>query len=158
MTITVSPITMSCFECVGFSIYACGFSVTQMRQFCLFIYPVRSKWVSSEKMISLPKSASSVTAVQAYTKPYSFGEMIKLIIWQIKHELSVTIHEISTSWKKHVGWRSLYILYEKKYFYLKFFYFFLFLYQQKFILECTKCFPNTWSSCTNNKKWKRNKF
>ena len=30
-------------------------------------------------------------------QPYSFGGRIKLIICQVKHELSVTIHEISTS-------------------------------------------------------------
>ena len=33
----------------------------------------------------------------------------KLIICQLRHELSVTIHEISTSWKKNVRWRTLYI-------------------------------------------------
>ena len=38
--------------------------------------------------------------VQASTQPYSFGGRIKLIICQIRHELSVTIHEISTSFKK----------------------------------------------------------
>ena len=32
--------------------------------------------------------------------PYSFGRRIKLIICQIRHELGVTIHDISTSWKK----------------------------------------------------------
>ena len=31
--------TVTCFCCVGFSKYACGFSVPQMRQFCLFTYP-----------------------------------------------------------------------------------------------------------------------
>ena len=36
--------------------------------------------------------------VQAYTQQYSFGGRIKLIICQIRYELSV--HEISTSWKK----------------------------------------------------------
>ena len=59
-------------------------------------------------MIFLPKSASSVSRSQAYlpkrkqayTQPYSFGGKIKLIICQIRHELSVTIHEISTSGKK----------------------------------------------------------
>ena len=40
------------------------------------------------------------SVIQAYTQPYSFGGRIKLIICQIRHELSVTIHEISTSWKK----------------------------------------------------------
>ena len=33
---------------------------------------------------------------------------IKLIICQIRHELSITIHEISTSWK-NFRWRTLYI-------------------------------------------------
>ena len=35
--------------------------------------------------------------VQAYAQPYSFGGRIKLIICQIRYELSVTIHEINTS-------------------------------------------------------------
>ena len=88
--------------------FVCGISVPQMRQFCLFTYRPRSKWASFEKMIFLPKSASSVSrsvailpsVVQAYTQPYSFGGRIKLIICQIRHELSVTIHEIRTSCKK----------------------------------------------------------
>ena len=97
------------FGCVGFSMRGCGFSVPQTRQYCLFTYPPRSKWASSEKMIFfLSKSASSVSrsvaifpsVVHAYTQPYTFGGRIKLIICQIRHELSVTIHEISTSWKK----------------------------------------------------------
>ena len=33
----------------------------------------------------------------AYTQQYSFGSRIRLIICQIRHELSVIIHEISTS-------------------------------------------------------------
>ena len=32
---------MTSFGCVGFLMYACGFSVLQMRQFCLFTYPPR---------------------------------------------------------------------------------------------------------------------
>ena len=43
---------MTRFGCVGFSMYACGFSVLQMRQFCLFTYAPRSKWASSEKIAS----------------------------------------------------------------------------------------------------------
>ena len=35
--------TVARFGCVGFSIYACGFSVSQMRQFCLFTYPPKSQ-------------------------------------------------------------------------------------------------------------------
>ena len=37
------------------------------------------------------------SVVQAYTQPYLFGGRIKLIICQIRHELSVIIHEINTS-------------------------------------------------------------
>ena len=56
----------------------------------------------------LPKSASSasrsvaifLSVVQAYTQPYLFGRRIKLSIFQIRYDLSVTIYKISTSWKK----------------------------------------------------------
>ena len=41
------------------------------------------------------------SVIQAYTKPYAFIEKIKLIICWIRYELSVTIHEINTSWKKN---------------------------------------------------------
>ena len=44
------------------------------------------------------------SVVQAYTQPYSFDGRIKLIICQIRHKLSVTIHDISTNWKS-VWWR-----------------------------------------------------
>ena len=37
------------------------------------------------------------SVVEAYTQTYSFGRRIKLIIYQMRHKLSVTIHEISTS-------------------------------------------------------------
>ena len=51
------------------------------------------------------------SVIEAYTQPYSFHGRIKLIICQIRHELSVTIHEISISWKKkNVRWRTLYKL------------------------------------------------
>ena len=36
-------------------LYACGFSVLQMRQFYLFTYPPRLKWASSEKTIFFAK-------------------------------------------------------------------------------------------------------
>ena len=87
--------TVTRFGCVGFSMYACGFSVPQIY---LFTCPPRSKWASSEKMIFLPKSSSSVSRSQAHFPV--FGRRIKLIICQVWHELSVTIREISTSWKK----------------------------------------------------------
>ena len=43
--------TVTRFGCVGFSMYAWGFFVPQMRQFYFFAYPPRSKWASSEKVI-----------------------------------------------------------------------------------------------------------
>ena len=48
--------TVTRFGSVGFSMYACGFSVPQMWQFCLLTYPQRSKLASSEKMISFTKN------------------------------------------------------------------------------------------------------
>ena len=48
------------------------------------------------------------SVVQAYTQPYSFGGRIKLLICPIRHELSVTIHEISTIWKESVRRWTLY--------------------------------------------------
>ena len=99
--------TVTRIRCVGFSMYGCGFSVSQMRQFYLFAYPPRSRWALSEKMIffNVRIFRKSVvgplpTVVQACTQPYSFGGRIKLISCQIRPEKSVTIHEISSSWKK----------------------------------------------------------
>ena len=40
------------------------------------------------------------SVVETYTQPYSFDGRMQLIFCNIKHELSVTIHGISTSWKK----------------------------------------------------------
>ena len=48
------------------------------------------------------------SVVHAYTQTYSFGGRIKLIICQIRQELSFTIHEIRIRWKKNVRWRVLY--------------------------------------------------
>ena len=105
--------TVTRFKCVGFSMYACRFSVPQIWQFCLFTYPPRSKRASSEKMIWFAKIGMSCKSIsgplsKVYTEPYSFGGRIILIICQIKHELSLTIYEISTSWKKNVRWQSQY--------------------------------------------------
>ena len=75
----------------------------------LFVYiPAKIKMSFNWKYIFfLPKFASSVSRsfaifpriVQAYIRPYSSGGSIKLITYQIRQELSVTIHKISTSWK-----------------------------------------------------------
>ena len=69
--------TVTRFGRVGFSMYAWGFSVPQMRQFCLFTYPPSSKWASSEEMIVLPKSTSYVSRSQAQLAKR------KLIGWSI---------------------------------------------------------------------------
>ena len=50
--------------------------------------------------IFCPSDAIFSSVVQAYTQPYLFGGRIKLIICQIRHDLSATIREISTSWIK----------------------------------------------------------
>ena len=89
--------------CVGFSMYACGFSVT-----ILLVYipaKIKTSFIWKDDVFCQNRHVSrSVrifpSVVQAYTQPYSFGGGIKLIICQIRHELSVTIYEISTSWKK----------------------------------------------------------
>ena len=80
----------------------------QMRQFCLFTYPPISKWASRSILAHSLQHyhdfqtnvAIFASVVQAYIQSYLFGGRIKLFICQIRHELSVTIHEISTSWKK----------------------------------------------------------
>ena len=63
--------------------------------------------VHLKRWFFLPKSASSVNRSQAdlakrkrNRRPYSFSCKIKLIVCIIRHELSVTIHEISISWTK----------------------------------------------------------
>ena len=97
-------------ECVGFSMHACGFSVAQMRQFCLFTYLSRSKSASFEiiTFFFLPKSASSVDRRPSSQR--CSGGRIKLLICQIRYELNVTIHKICTGWKNgNVRWRTLYM-------------------------------------------------
>ena len=104
------------FGCVGFSRYLFGFSVPQMRQFCLFYIPEEITmgfiWKDDFFFAKIGIFCKAIagpllSVIQAYTQPYSPGGSIKIIISQIRHELSVTIHEWSTSWKK-VGWRILY--------------------------------------------------
>ena len=62
-------------------------------QFCLITYLPRSKWASSEKMIFLPKFFKVMSQYfPALFKRINshIGRRIKLIICQIRHELSVT--------------------------------------------------------------------
>ena len=58
---------------------------------------IKMSFIRKYDFFFLAKSSSSVSWSQ--THPYSFDGRRKLIICQIRHELSVTIHEISTSWK-----------------------------------------------------------
>ena len=96
--------------------YACGFSVAQMKQFLLVYIPakIKMRFIWKDDFFFLPKSSSSISRtqahlakrIQAYTEPHSFDGRIKLIIYQVRHWLSVTIHESSTNWKKNVRWRT----------------------------------------------------
>ena len=61
-----------------------------------------------EFKINQQRVAIFPSVVQKYTQPYW---RINLIICQIKHKLSITIHEISPSWKKRVRWRTPYIVF-----------------------------------------------
>ena len=51
------------------------------------------------KICTFCKSIAGPLSENAYTQAYSFSGRIKLITCQIRHKLSVTIHEISNSWK-----------------------------------------------------------
>ena len=89
--------TVTHFGCVGFSMYACGFSCAKIT--------MSFTWKDDFFFATIGIFCKSIagplsSVVQAYTQPYSFGGKIKLIFCQIRHELSVTIHETSTSWKK----------------------------------------------------------
>ena len=88
---------------------ACGFPALQMRQFCLFTNPyanIKMSFIWKDDFFSkigiFCKSIAGLLprVVQAYTQPYKFGGRIKLIICQIRHELSVTIHKIGI----HIHW------------------------------------------------------
>ena len=100
---------VSAFQCIRV-----GFLWPKCENFACYL--PRSKWASFEKMIFFAKIgifcksiASSLSeALFKGTQPYSVGGRIKLIICQIKHELNVIIHEISTSWK-NVRWQILYL-------------------------------------------------
>ena len=68
------------------------------------------RWFFFAKIGSFCKSIARPlpSVAQAYTQqPYSFGGRIKLIICQIRHGICITIHEVSTIWKKNVRWLTL---------------------------------------------------
>ena len=92
--------TVTLFVCVGFPMYACP----KCDNFaCLHTRQVQNELhLKSWYFCQIVKSNVAIfpCVIQGYTHPYSFGGRIKLVICQIRHDLSVTIHEISTSWKK----------------------------------------------------------
>ena len=87
--------TVTHFGCLGFSMYACEFSV---RAKIKMSFIGKDDFFFAKIGIFCKSIAGPLpSVVQAYMQPYWFGERIKLIICQIRHELSITIHEISTS-------------------------------------------------------------
>ena len=68
-----------------------------------------NRWILFAKIDMFCKSIAGPlpSVIQAYIQPYSCGGRIKLIICQIRLEISITIREISTSWK-NVRWRTLF--------------------------------------------------
>ena len=92
------PITIA-IDCNGLSLlifeeqwpnYASGSKSAPNSMRAGFLCPKFDNFAAKIKMsrsqAHLPKR------IQAYTQPYPFGGRIKLIIYQIRHELSVTIH------------------------------------------------------------------
>ena len=110
--------TVTRFGCGCFSMHACGgflcpkcvyFACSHIRQDQNELH-LKKLFFFFAKIGIFCKSITGPLS-EAYTnvyKPYSFGGSIKLIICQIRHELSFTIHDISTSWKKNVRCRTLY--------------------------------------------------
>ena len=70
---------------------------------------IKKSFISKDEFFFLPKSASSVSQSQAHTT-YSFGGSIKLIICQIRQELSVTIHDPIFGFFFNFLWQLLFTL------------------------------------------------
>ena len=69
----------------------------------LFVYihaKIKMSFFWNAKIGIFCKSSKKGPLSEACTQPYSFDGRIKLIMCQIRHELSVTIHKIFTRWKK----------------------------------------------------------
>ena len=93
--------TVAFFGCVGFAMYACRFSVPQNATLLLVYIPAKIKlsfnWATDD--FFLPRSASTINWSQVHLAKrkrigwsYSFSGEIKLIIYQIRPEPSVTYH------------------------------------------------------------------
>ena len=90
------------FGCIGFSIYACWFSVPIMRQFCLFTYPPRSKWVSSEKKIFFAKIGIFCKSI---TGPFSEAKTHWMVNWlQLLNQLNFVWHHTKVFMQNSSQW------------------------------------------------------
>ena len=96
--------TVTRFGCVGFQCMRAGFLFPKCDNFaCLHTRQDQNELHLKRGFfakISIFCKSIDFSVVQAYTQPYLFGGRIKLIIYQIRHKLSVTIYEISTSCPK----------------------------------------------------------
>ena len=92
--------TVTRFGCVGISMYACGFSVPQMRQYgCL-----HSRQDQNYLHLKIWFFFTKIFKVMSQYFPTLFkhihNHIHSTVICQNRHELSVTIHEVSTTWKR----------------------------------------------------------
>ena len=90
------------FGCAGFSLYACGFSMSQMRQFCLFTYPPRSKWASSEKCFFFAKIGIFCKSIAG---PFSEGKTHWMVNWlQLLNQLNFVLHHTKVFMQNSSHW------------------------------------------------------
>ena len=84
--------------------YACGFSVPQMRQRCLFTYPPWSKWVSSEKMIcksiAVPLSAAKTYWMVNWFQLLNQWNFVWRSLWSLCKIRLNDVFEMFSCWKR----------------------------------------------------------
>ena len=112
-------LTVTCFGCVGsFNVKVRVFKCPNATILLVYIPPkIKMSFIWKDdfyfKISIFCKSTAGPlpSVVQAYTQPYSFRGRIKLIIFQIRQELSITIHDINISWrKKNAIWWTQYMV------------------------------------------------
>ena len=98
-----------------FSIYACGFSVPQMRQFCLFTNPPRSKWISFEKTIFFAKIGIFCKSIDRRCSSVYTTIFVRRKVktnYLANQTWAKCYLSRNNSWKKkNVRWRTLYNVY-----------------------------------------------
>ena len=93
--------TVTRFGCIGFSMYVCGFSVPKMRQFCLFTYPPRSKWVSS--FLNHSEMLSFHRCFQFWEEEKVSGVQVRWIRW-LRHDYGLVFDQKLTHKHRCVSW------------------------------------------------------